>query len=1003
MKNKGFIVTITIVITLLCLYYLQFTFVSRNISQEAREFARDESGNINFSKRQGYLDSIWNLPVYNFLGKDYSYKEVKESELSLGLDLQGGMHVTLEISPEDIITGLSGNASNANLVKAIREAKVKQRTSQDPFVDLFYASLREADPNTPLYTYFLNAANRDRFNSSMTDDQVLNIIRSEVEDAIDRSFQIIRARVDQFGTSSPNIQRIQGSGRIQIELPGVENRARVRKLLQGVAKLEFLEVVEWPELDSHIAPLNERLVDEEQLAREEVSIDTASSEETSGESESDALSALLTDESDTGSIDDLVDEADTTAIDSLANTQISEFLTLIGYPYGVVNLKDTSKVNRILRRLMQGDLKGMMPSNVKFIYHFKPTVTESGDEIIYLYAVRTGRGGEAELTGEVITNAVQTFDEYSRPAISMTMNATGSKKWQRMTGQLVNHRIAIVLDDQVHSAPNVEQEIGGGQSRITGDYEITEAQDLASVLRAGALPARTRIVEEAVVGPSLGKEAQKQGINSVLFGLGIVVLFMIFYYAKSGLVANVALIFNIFFILGILAQPDLSASLTLPGIAGIVLTIGMSIDANVLIFERIREELRLGKQLLRAIDLGYSKAFSSIIDANVTTFLTAVILFTFGLGPVRGFATTLMIGIVCSFFTAVFITRVIFTWMGKKGDNAKISISFPFTANLFSNLNLDFLGKRKIAYMISSSVIVLGIALVIFEGGLNLGVDFTGGRSYIVAFENPVVASDLKVGLTPSFENASTEVKWYGSNNIVKVTTSYLVADESEEADTKVEQSLIAGISEMTGLQYIQDDTQVDDSHFTISGTSKVGATIADDIKNSSMWAVFFSLVVIFLYILVRFKKWQYSSGAIVALIHDTLFVISAFAIARMFGVAFEVDQIFIAAMLTIIGYSINDTVVVFDRIRENLAEKPHEKDIDTFNMALNNTISRTLMTSVTTLIVVFILLVFGGEVLRGFSFALFIGIMVGTYSSVFIATPVVLDLSKKIKPKGDI
>ncbi len=1000
MKNKGFIVAITIVITLLCLYYLQFTFVARNISLDAREYAQDKSGTVNFAKRQAYLDSLWNLPVYSFLGKDYTYKEVKESELSLGLDLIGGMHVTLEISPEDIINGLSGNASNPKLVQAIHEAKVKQRTSQDPFVDLFYSSLKEIDPNTPLYTYFLNAANRDRFNSSMSDDQVLQIIRAEVDDAIDRSFQIIRARVDQFGTSSPNIQRIKGSGRIQIELPGVENRARVRKLLQGVAKLEFLEVVEWPELDNSIAALNEKLVEEEKLVSTEVSVDTAASPESN---QGDAFSALLSDDNDSSSADGLTADADTTAIDSLANTQISEFLTLIGYPYGIVNLKDTSKVNRILQRLMNGDLKGMMPSNIKFLYNFKPDVTNDGDEIIYLYAVRTGRGGEAELTGEVITDAQQTFDERSRPAISMNMNATGAKKWQRMTGQLINHRIAIVLDDQVHSAPNVEQEISGGQSRITGDYEITEAQDLASVLRAGALPARTRIVEEAVVGPSLGKEAQKQGINSVLFGLGIVVVFMIFYYAKSGLVANVALIFNIFFILGILAQPDLAASLTLPGIAGIVLTIGMSIDANVLIFERIREELRLGKNLLRAIDLGYSKAFSSIIDANVTTFLTAVILFAFGLGPVRGFATTLMIGIICSFFTAVFITRVIFTWMSKKGDKTKISLSIPFTENLFTNLNWDFLSKRRIAYMISSTVIVAGIVLVIAEGGLNLGVDFTGGRSYIVAFKNPVVPSDLKVELTKNFEDASTEVKSYGGNNVVKVTTSYLVADETEQADAKVEQALISGVEKMTGLTYIQDDTQVDDTHFSISGTSKVGATIADDIKTSSMWAIFFSLVVIFLYILVRFKKWQYSSGAIVALVHDTLFVISAFAIARLFGVAFEVDQIFIAAMLTIIGYSINDTVVVFDRIRENLAEKPHEKNIDTFNQALNNTMSRTLMTSVTTLIVVFILLVFGGEVLRGFSFAIFIGIIVGTYSSIFIATPVVLDLSKNLKPKGDL
>jgi len=1000
MKNKGFIVTLTIVITLLCLYYLQFTFVARKISMDARKQATQEDGIVNLSKKQAYLDSIWSEPVYNFLGKSFTYKEIKETELSLGLDLQGGMHVTLEVSPEDIIKGLSGNPNNPTLVKALQEANRKLTTSQEPYVDLFYASIKEIDPNTNLVNYFLSAANRDRFTSDMTEVQVLQVIRGQVDEAIDRSFQILRARIDQFGTSSPNIQRIPGSGRIQIELPGVENQERVRKLLQGVAKLEFMEVVEYQELAEPFQAINDKLVEEEKLNRS-VDLDTDSLTNTQ---ESEDISELLQEgaETDTSS---LAEEAaqDTTALDSLANTKVSEFITLMSYPYGVVNLKDTSKINKILRRLMSGDLKGYLPSNIKFLWGNKPEVNDNGEEVIYLYAVRTGRGGQAELTGEVITNATQSFDQKSRPAVSMQMNAIGSKKWERMTEQLTGRRIAIVLDDRVYSAPVVQNKIPGGRSEITGNFTTEEAKDLASVLKAGALPARTRIVEEAVVGPSLGREAIRQGLESILLGLVIVVVFMIIYYAKSGLVANVALVFNIFFILGILAQPGLAASLTLPGIAGIVLTIGMSIDANVLIFERIREELRLGKSMLRSIDLGYEKAFSSIIDANATTFLTAVILFAFGLGPVRGFATTLMIGIVCSFFTAVFITRVILSWMSKKGDKSKISFSFSFTGNLLANTNIDFLSKRKFLYLISSSIIVFGIALVIIEGGLNFGVDFTGGRSYIVAFDHPVIASDLKVGITESFEDASTEVKTYDSNNKVKVTTSYLVNDESTDADEKVEQTLIAGLEKETGLKYAREESQIDNAHFSILGSSKVGATIADDIKDSSSWAIFFSLVVIFIYILVRFKKWQYSAGAIVALIHDSLFVIAAFAIARLFGLAFEVDQIFIAAVLTIIGYSINDTVVVFDRIRENVAERPHENNIETFNMAINNTISRTLMTSFTTLIVVFILLVFGGEVLSGFSFALFVGIMVGTYSSIFIATPVVLDLSKSFKPKGDM
>ena len=625
----------------------------------------------------------------------------------------------------------------------------------------------------------------------------------------------------------------------------------------------------------------------------------------------------------------------------------------------------------------------------------------SGDEVLPLYAIRMGRGGKALLTGEVVTDARQSFDERTAPAVSMSMNGAGARAWKRITGENIGKRIAIALDDYVQSAPTVNSEIPSGQSIITGNFTLEEAQDLANVLKAGALPARTRIVEEAVIGPTLGKEAQGQGVISIVAGLLIVVVFMVSYYSKGGLVANVALLFNIFFILGILAQ--LNAALTLPGIAGIVLTIGMSIDANVLIFERIREELRNGTSLLSAISAGYSKAYSSIIDANVTTFITGIILFMLGQGPVKGFATTLMIGIACSFFSAVFITRVIVTWMTKKGDKSKISFDTPFSKNLLANLNLDFLSKRRIAYIVSSSIIVFGIVLVIAEGGLNFGVDFTGGRSYIVQFNNSVVASDLKVALADDFEDAGTEVKWYGSDNVVKITTSYLVNDESTEADEAVEKALIAGVSEATGQTYVEDATKVDADHFSIAGSSKVGATIADDIKTASAEAMIFSIIAIFIYILIRFKKWQFSLGAILALVHDTLFVIAAFAIARLFGKAFEIDQVFIAAILTIIGYSINDTVVVFDRIRENLAIRPHEKAIDTFNLSINNTMNRTLITSFTTLIVVLILLVFGGEVLRGFSFALFIGIIVGTYSSIFIATPSVLDLGKaKYGPRGD-
>ena len=1008
MKNQGFIVFLTIIVTLLCVYYLSFTFVSNSVQKKAIEYASDESGNVNFAKKQSFLDSVWNEPVYNLVGIEYSYKDIKETELGLGLDLQGGMHVTLEVSQLDIIKGLSGNNDDPDFLAALDNANELQRHSQSDYVDLFEQAFSEISSDGRLAPIFANAANRDKdisFQSSNAD--IIKLIKEEVRQAIDRSFNILRTRVDRFGTSQPNIQQLPGTGRIQIELPGVENRERVRKLLQGVAKLEFWEVMNFydQELAGPLSAINSKLVQEEQLKASLLTSGSSEGAEGTQTTQIDDLSSLLdSDEGDSTStaLSDSV-ESEPGSLDSLANTQISEFFTMLRYPQGMVNLKDTTKINRILQRMMKGDLKGLVPPTVRFLWDVHAITLDDGEEALPLYAIKTGRGGKPLLTGDVVTNARQSYDERTAPAVSMEMNSAGARAWKRITGEFAQdrRRIAIALDDYIQSAPSVNSEIPNGQSIITGNFTLEEAQDLANVLKAGALPARTRIVEEAVIGPTLGKEAQGQGVFSIVAGLLIVVFFMVSYYSKGGLVANAALLFNIFFILGILAQ--LNAALTLPGIAGIVLTIGMSIDANVLIFERIREEMRNGSPLLSAISTGYNKAYSSIIDANVTTFIVGIILFVFGQGPVKGFATTLMIGIACSFFSAVFITRVIITWMTRKGDKSKVSFTTPFSKVLLSNLKINFLSKRRLAYIGSFTFITIGLTLVYIQGGLNLGVDFTGGRSYVVAFNNPVVTSKLKVALTDDFQKAGTEVKWYGSSHVVKVTTSYLVNDESTEADETVEKALIAGIAETTGLSYILDDSKVDDQHFSISGSSKVGATIADDIKTSSLESVLFALIAIFLYILMRFKKWQFSLGAIIALFHDVLFVISAFAIARLFGKAFELDQVFIAAMLTIIGYSINDTVVVFDRIRENLAVRPHEKAIDTFNLSINTTMNRTVITSLTTLIVVLILLIFGGEVLRSFSFALFVGIIVGTYSSIFIATPAVLDLGKsKYASKGD-
>lgn len=996
MKNKGFIVFLTLIITLLCVYYLSFTFVSNGIKEDATEYAKDESGNIVFAKRQFYLDSVYNEPVYNLLGIEFTYKEVQDMELNLGLDLQGGMHVTLEVSPVDIIKGLSGNNEDPGFTKALELANELQATSQKTFVDLFYEAYQEINPDKKLSSIFANAANRGKIGFDTEDSEVLRVIRAEVDGAIDRSFNILRTRIDRFGTSQPNIQKLENTGRIQIEIPGVDNPERVRKLLQGVAKLEFLQVIAINEVGDALSQANEIIVAEQKAAKRTIQGETGDSLSIDATTEEQDLASLLQEDDTTAEADTLAAESDTAtaSLDSLEQSQdVSPLFSLIKSRGGLIySVEDTAKINDIVQR---EDIRSLFPRNTRLLWDVKANKLDDGSELLQLYVVRTQRNDQPMLTGEVINDARQTFDEVGQPAVDMSMDAEGARKWSKITRENIGNQIAIVLDNYVYSAPTVNSEIPNGKSIIQGNFTMEEAKDLANILKAGSLPAPTRIVEEAIIGPTLGKESQSQGILSIVAGLAMVVIFMVAYYAKGGLVANIALVFNIFFILGILAQ--LNAALTLPGIAGIVLTIGMSIDANVLIFERIREERRGGTPLLKAISAGYDKAFSSIVDANVTTFLIGAILYWLGQGPVKGFAITLMIGIACSFFSAVFITRVIVSWMSKRGDDSKITFSTPFSKNLFNDLSINFMTKRKMAYIGSGIVIVIGLILMTING-LNMGVDFTGGRSYTVRFSESVQPTDLKLALESTFENKGTEVKTFGANNILKVTTSYLVEEESSEADATVQNKLIEGITATTGMTFVADESRMAGNEFTISGSSKVGATIADDIKNASQESVIFSLIAIFFYILIRFRRWQFGLGAVVALFHDTLVVLSAFAIAKALGFNFEIDQVFIAAILTVIGYSINDTVVVFDRIRETLGITSKASNEETFNRAINETVSRTIMTSLTTLVVILVLFLFGGEVLRGFSFALLVGILVGTYSSIFIATPIVLDLAKRKK-----
>lgn len=964
MKNKSFIIGITILVSLLCVYFLSFTPVARKIEGKAEAQALVD-GKVNELKKQAYLDSVYTLPVINLLGVEYTYQEIKQNELKLGLDLQGGMHITLQISPVEVIKQMASNSREVNFQAAIAKANELQKKSNENFVDLFYNEFKKLSPDTNLASIFANSRNQGRISQKSSDKEILDLINEEVSLAIDRSFHILRSRLDRFGATQPNIQLIAGTERIQIELPGIENPERVRKLLQGVAKLEFWEVYTPSEINEFLVASNEYWLSAHSVAIE--------SETPAASNES--LESLL------GNEESKVDSTKDEAASALA---LSPMISKVRSQYSLVyELKDTALVNQQIRESRKA---GLFPTYCQFMWDLKSRRSEEdGLQYIELYALKGDRYGKASMEGEAVSDASPSV-ESEGPGVNMRMNIEGTKKWKKLTAENIEQQIAIVLDGKVYSAPFVQSEIPNGNSSISGNFTLEESKDLANILKAGKMPVSTQIVEEAVVGPSLGQEAIAQGLISMVAGLGLVVLFMMLYYNTSGMVANLALLINIFFIVGLLAQ--FGAALTLPGIAGIVLTIGMSVDANVLIFERIREELRLGKNITDAIKIGYNKAYSSIIDSNVTTFLIGAILYFFGSGAVKGFALVLMIGIISSLFTAVFITRLIVERQGKRKSGNNMKFDTVFSKNILSNIQFDFIKFRKKAYIFSLVVIIAGFAAIWYQGGLPLGVDFKGGRSFIVQFDNAITASDAREALVPYLEGANAEVKTYGGNNQLKITTSYLIDDNSTAADEKVEAAIKNGL-----LPFGEANPE-------ILSSSKIGATIADDIRESSQTSLFYSLLAIFIYIVIRFRKWQFGLGALVALFHDVLMVLAWFGIAKLFGLNLEIDQVFIAAILTVIGYSINDTVVVFDRLREFSGEKSGKSLRDTFNRSINDTLSRTLITSFTVFIVVAVLLIFGGEVLRGFSFALLIGVIFGTYSSIFVASPLVLDLEKEKDPK---
>ncbi|MCT4614646.1 MAG: protein translocase subunit SecDF [Marinifilaceae bacterium] len=984
MRNKGAITLLAIVFALVSLYQLSFTYFAKQVEKQAREYGAGDP-----VKEQNYLDSVRGNKAYSFLYLfDFTYQECKELELNLGLDLKGGMNVTMEVSVVDIIKALANNSQDPGFLAALDKAKKMRADSQDDFVTLFGKAFEELNPGAQLSSpnIFGTQELDKKIPFGATNDQVLKVLKEETDAAIDNTFNILRTRIDRFGVTQPNIQKADVSGRIVIELPGVKDPARVRKLLQGTASLEFWETFSLQEVTPYLQKANEVLVElkEVEAGKTEAVEKTEVKKEEAKKEENLALADKIKDK---------------TSSDSLQTQSRADFekkmpfFSKLTYPQrggsskavvGISHVKDTAAVRQILE---MPQMKSVFPSNMKFFWGVK--AIDKAENFFELYAIKvTSRNGQAPLDGDVITTARAEMDERTASQeVTMSMNGEGASVWARLTKENKNRAIAIVLDGYVYSAPNVQGEITGGRSSISGNFTIEEAQDLANVLKSGKLPAPAHVIADEVVGPSLGQESIQKGMWSFILAFSLVLVYMFFFYSKgAGLAANIALITNLLFIFGVLTS--LGAVLTLPGIAGIVLTIGMSVDANVLIYERIQEELKSGKGIGAAIKDGYSNAYSAIFDGNITTLLTGIILYLFGEGPIKGFATTLVIGIFSSLFAAIFITRLIFEKSLAKNKN--ITFTTKFTDEWLRKTRIKFLEKRKMFYVISAIAIVISLGSL-FTKGLNLGIDFTGGRTYVVAFNENVKVEEIGKSLAEVYGHAP-EVKTFGSNNQVKITTKYKIEEDGNEVDDEVEALLYKGLKKYvpagtTKAQFLEQNRKM---------SQKVGPTIADDIRQAAVLSIIFALIVIFVYIMARFSKWQYGLGAVVALAHDTIIVLGIFSLC--YGIlpfSLEVDQAFIAAILTVVGYSINDTVVVFDRIREYFNLHPKRDRDELTDAALNSTLRRTFSTSLSTLVVLLAIFLFGGTSIQGFTFALLVGVLVGTYSSLFIATPISYDTSK--------
>ena len=995
MQNKGLVRILAVCLALVCAFYLSFSLVTSHYDKAAKEYAAGDA-----VKEYQYLDSIAAKKVWF----GYTLKECREKEINLGLDLKGGMNVTMEVSVPDILDALSGHNETPNYKEALARARQKQKSSGADFVTLFIESYKEVDPNGQLASIFSTFELKDKVTLTSTNEEVEKVIREEVDGAIQNSFNVLRTRIDRFGVVQPNIQKLAQPGRILIELPGIKEPERVRKLLQGSANLEFWETYEAAELLPMLAQINREFA--ASAPQEEAAEEVKAEEAPKAESEDLA---------------DLVDNlsTDSAAIEADQAAQIAEYkknnplfailnpsVNQAGQAYrgpviGTVHYVDTAKVNAMLNSQIA---KAVLPRDARFYWTVK--AIDEANSYFQLVALKAQRDGRASLEGDVITDARADFSQFSAYAnVSMSMNAEGAKTWQRLTKDNIGKSVAIVLDGYVYSFPTVQNEIAGGNSQITGNFTVEEAKDLANTLKSGKMPAPARIIEESVVGPSLGREAIQSGLWSFVLGFVLILIYMIFYYGWiPGLIADAALVCNVFLLLGILAS--FSAVLTLPGIAGIVLTMGCAVDANVLIYERIREELRAGKGMRKAIEDGFKGAISAIVDANVTSFLTGAILAIFGTGPIKGFAVTYMIGIISSFLTAVFITRLLLEDYASKDNAKELSFTTKLMKNFLQNVHFDFIAARKWAYCLSGALVIfaiLGLEPHIF-GKLNLGIDFSGGRNYVVRFDRNINTQDVRESLDKTFsatledgELFSLNVITYGNDaNQVRISTNYRIHEETAEADEQIEALLYEGCKPFLGDDITFEDFRSTDSNAEVGimSSQKVGPAIADDITTSAIWAVLAALVVIFLYILLRFRNFAYSVGALVALAHDTVIILGLYAILwKIMPFSMEIDQAFIAAILTVIGYSINDTVVIFDRVREYNGLYPKREKHININDALNNTLSRTFSTSMSTFVVLLAIFIFGGETIQGFVFALLMGVIVGTYSSLFIASPIAYDI----------